>query len=513
MRIDVTPLARLALARRHRRLTRGDAVAEQRRQLAGLLKTAAGTQFGREHGFASLKDVADFQRAVPLRNYEQMWTQYWKAAFPVLDNITWPGRVPFFAVSSGTTSGTSKYLPITRDMRRSNVNAAMNVLALHAAAKPRSRFFAGPSFMLGGSTELVREADGVWSGDLSAIAAMTLPRWAQAFAFPPSDLALLTDWDEKLRRTAEASLDKNIRILTGTPSWVLILLERVAALRTARGEPATPYPDLDLFIHGGINFAPYRERFDAFFAGRDVDFREVYPASEGFIGFADRGPGEGLRLNTDGGLFFEFVPVEELGSANPTRHWAATIEPDVNYAVVLTTCSGLFTYVIGDTVRFVDTQTPRLLITGRTSYMLSAFGEHLIGEEIEKAVLAGAAAIGKAVTDFSVGAVFPDATTPLGHHVYVVEFASETSTDARSTFAAALDAALLQMNDDYRAHRGGGHGMADPRVEPMAPGGFAAWMASRGRAGGQNKVPRVINDAGLLADLRDFAAGYRGSSA
>ncbi len=513
MRFDATPIARLLLRRRYSRLMTADAIGDQRRQLARLLKTAAGTKFGREHGFASLTSVETFQRAVPLRNYETMWNGYWKDPFPVLENVTWPGQVPFFAVSSGTTSGTSKYIPITKAMRRSNVNAAMNVLALHAAAKPESRFFAGPSFMLGGSTELVREAQDIWSGDLSAIAAKTLPRWAQAFAFPPNDLALLADWDEKLRRTAEASLDQDIRILTGTPSWVLILLERVAALRVARGEPAAPYPKLDLFIHGGINFTPYRERMAAFFAGQNTDFREVYPASEGFIAYADRGPGEGLRLNTDGGLFFEFVPVEDLGSANPTRHWVGNIQPEVNYAVVLTTCAGLFSYIIGDTVRFVDVKTPRLLITGRTSWMLSAFGEHLIGEEIERAVLEAATSIGNAVTDFSVGPVYPDATTPLGHHAYVIEFETPPGEADMASFARTLDGALQRLNDDYRAHRGGGHGMADPKIEVMQRGGFAAWMSARGRAGGQNKVPRVINDARMLAELRLFATTYARSSA
>ncbi len=482
-----------------------DPVAAQRRQLGKLIRTAANTRFGRDHGFATLQTVEDFQRAVPVRKYEDMWRDYWQPPFPLLDNGTWPGRVPFFAVSSGTTSGASKFIPITRDMRRSNVNAAMNVLAIHAAAKPKSRFFAGPSFMLGGSTELVKEAEGVWSGDLSAIASMTLPRWAQAFAFPPKDLALLSNWDEKLQRTAEASLDKPIRILTGTPSWVLILLERVAALRAARGEKPAPYPGLDLFIHGGINFAPYRERMSAFFAGQDTDFREVYPASEGFIAYADQGPGEGLRLNTDGGLFFEFIPVEELGTPSPTRHWVGTIQPDVNYAVVLTTCSGVFSYLIGDTVRFVDVKTPRLLITGRTSWMLSAFGEHLIAEEIERAVLEAAGAIGNAVTDFSVGPVYPGPTSPLGHHVYVVEFERPADAAATASFAATLDATLLRINDDYRAHRGGGHGMADPKIELMPQGGFAGWMASRGRAGGQNKVPRVITDAALLENLRRYA--------
>lgn len=509
--VDWTPLFRLYARWRLGTLARLDPAAAQERELLKLVSRARQTRFGRDHDFASIRSVADYQARTPLRNYERMWHDYWRPAFPVLDDISWPGRIPFFAVSSGTTSGTSKYIPLTPAMRRSNVRAALDVLAAHARADPRSRFFGGTSLMLGGSTDLVEEAPGVFSGDLSGFVAKTMPAWARRFAFPPNEIALLSDWDEKLNRIAEASLARSIRVITGTPSWLLILLERVAALRHARGETAL-YPDLRLLVHGGVNFAPYRERFAQLFEGRNVDFREVYPASEGFIAFADRGPGEGLRLMLDNGIFFEFVPVEELASGNPARHWAGSVRPGIDYAVAMTTNSGLFSYLVGDTVRFIDTKLPRLLITGRTAYMLSAFGEHLIGEEIEEAVAAAARQIGAHVTDFSVGALHPEREGDLGRHQYVVEFETLPDAAAVTRFSQTVDAELLRINDDYRAHRGGDHGMLAPHVHAVPPGTYAQWMRVRGRLGGQNKVPRVINDPELFTHLRAFCGAQNPSS-
>ena len=257
-----------------------------------------------------------------------------------------PGRIPFFAVTSGTTSGTSKYIPVTAAMRRSNVQAPrLDVLAFHAPRQAEQPLLRRPDLH---ARRLDRAGEGGRRASSPAISPPS-PQDAAALGrgltpFPPNDLALLTRLGREARRARRRPRStSDIRALTGTPSWVLILLERVRALRDARGETGGPlYPDARLFIHGGVNFAPYRERFEALFAGQDIDLREVYPASEGFIAIADRGPGEGLRLNLDNGLFFEFVPVDELDSPNPTRHWAATIQPDVNYAVVLTTCAGLF---------------------------------------------------------------------------------------------------------------------------------------------------------------------------
>jgi hypothetical protein len=281
----------------------------------------------------------------------------------------------------------------------------------------------------------------------------------------------------------------------------------VRALRYARGDaPDPPYPSLELLVPGGVALAPYRPRLERLIAGTAAEIREVYAASEGFIAMQDGGVGEGLRLSLDHGLFLEFVPVEDLGSPAPTRHWIADAEPGVNYAVVVTSCAGLWAYVLGDTVRLVGRDPPRVLITGRTSYGLSAFGEHLIAEEVERAVADAAAAIGADIADFAVIAVFPDDAAPVGRHRWFVEFAERPDATAAARFAAALDARLSALNDDYAAHRAGGTGMGPPEVVAVPPGRFAAWMKSRGRLGGQNKVPRLIADPGLAAELAAFMA-------
>jgi len=502
--MNLTPALKLYAGYRRRALAGLDPVRAQEREWSRLVARASGTRFGVDHRFASLRSIADFQKAVPLRRYDDFWKTYWKPAFPVIENVTWPGRVPYFAVTSGTTSGASKFIPVTPEMNQSNARAGLDLLTHHVTARPHSQVFGGKSFMLGGSTDLVREADKVWSGDLSGIAVKRLPWWAKGFAFPPLDIALLTDWEEKLNRLAELSVKTDIRVLTGTPSWLLILFDKLSANAGRKVTAQDVYPHLDLLIHGGVNFKPYRARFEEFLAG-GAELREVYPASEGFIAMQDETPADGLRLCLDNGIFFEFVPLEELDSAQPTRHWIGTVETGVNYAIVLSTCSGVWSYVIGDTVRFVSTKPHRILITGRTSYSMSAFGEHLIGEEVEDAVAAAAQAISAAVTDFSMGAVFPAEQGDLGGHVYVVEFARMPSPEAIARFAAVIDETLQRRNDDYRAHRAQGFGMKAPAVEAVQPGTFAAWMKARGRLGGQNKVPRIINDQTLLASLRELS--------
>jgi hypothetical protein len=267
------------------------------------------------------------------------------------------------------------------------------------------------------------------------------------------------------------------------------------------------YPNLELVAHGGVNFAPYRKQFEELLEGSRAETREVYPASEGFVAVADRGPDEGLRLILDNGIFFEFVPVEELGRPGPTRHWIRNAETGVNYAIVLSTCAGLWSYILGDTVRFIELRPPRILVTGRTAYSLSAFGEHLIDDEIERSVARAAQEVGAVVADYAVGPVFPTRAGELGGHFFVVEFASLPQAPALSRFAEVLDHELATRNEDYRAHRSRGFGMAPPSVLAAKPGSFAAWMKARGKFGGQHKVPRIINDPALLRELRDFMSG------
>jgi hypothetical protein len=329
-----------------------------------------------------------------------------------------------------------------------------------------------------------------------------VPWWARARYFPPSDLALIADWEEKMARLAPLSMQADIRGIGGTASWLLLFFARLAALRPDQPMRSTSwYPRLELCVYGGVNFTPYQPQFEAIFAGTRVDLREVYPASEGFIAIADRGIGEGLRLCDDNGVFFEFVPADEIGAETPRRHWLANIECGVNYAVVVSSNAGLWSYVLGDTVRFVDRSPPRLLITGRLSYSLSAFGEHLIGEELEAGIATAAHRIGCESREYSVAAEFPTQPGELGRHHFVVELDPPANDASVAQFAAALDAALAEQNADYRAHR---EGMRSPRITAVTPGSFTAWMQERGKAGGQNKVPRVIADKALFGSLLSF---------
>ena len=508
--IDATPLLRLYARVRAGRLARQDAAAVQRETLQRLVRHAGGTRFGRDHGFARIRDISEFQAAVPLRRYEDFWSAYWQPAFPNLVDCSWPGLIPFFAATSGTSTGATKYIPVTQEMVRSNRQAAFDLLVHHVRQRPASNVFGGRNLLVGGSTALLQHAPGVASGDLSGIAAATVPAWARPFAWPPADIARLTDWTEKMALIAERAPQADIRSISGTPSWLLLLFDELARRHPERGTRlADFFPALELIVHGGVNFAPYRRRFGEWLDGSHAETREAYAASEGFIAVADRGPGEGMRVEVDHGIFHEFVPVAEIGAAAPVRHAIGEIETGVDYAPALSTCAGLWGFIVGDTVRFVSRDPPRLLVTGRLSYTLSAFGEHLTGEEIEAAVASAAAAIGAGVRDFAAGALYPERPGEIGGHLYVVEFERPVTAGERQRFAETIDRDLMGRNLDYEAHRAGGFGMRAPQVCVLPHGGFAEWMRRRGRLGGQNKVPRVISDPELFANLRAFAAQRR----
>ncbi|MBV8189172.1 MAG: GH3 auxin-responsive promoter family protein [Alphaproteobacteria bacterium] len=496
--LDATPLLRMYARWRLGRLARQDAVAEQQRQLLRLVGSAAVTRFGRDHGFAKVASVDDYQTAVPLRRFEDFWQAYWQPSFPRLHDVTWPGTIPYFALSSGTSSGVTKHIPVSQAMVKANERAAIDLLVHHVANRPRSRIFGGRNFMLGGSAALKPLAPGILAGDLSGLAAGRVPWWARPRFFPNGPLAELADWETKTRLLARQSLQEDIRSMSGTPSWMLLFFEELQRLAPADARPlGTWYPHLEMLVHGGVSFAPYRSRFAELLAGSHAEAREVYPASEGFVAIADRGPDEGLRLLADNGLFFEFVPTDELASARPTRHWLGTTEIDLDYAVVVTSCAGLWSYILGDTVRFIDLHPPRLFVTGRSSYGLSAFGEHLTGEQIDRAVAAAAEAIGGHVIDYTVGPVFQGR----GHHLYLVEFQPSVSAQQLAAFCHTVDSRLAAANADYAEHRKGDFGMDPPRAKAVAPGSFAAWMKARGKLGAQNKVPRVVADGAAFKDL------------
>jgi hypothetical protein len=494
----VVDAASLRLARRRvAALDRTDLAGVQRETLLRLVRQARRTKFGRDHDFAGVRSIKDYQARVGVHDYEWFWANYWKDTFPGFANATWPGHTPYYALSSGTTSGATKYIPVSHEMVRSNRKAAFTTIALFRNANPDAKLFTGKFFFLGGSTGLRPQADGSLAGDISGIAAKELPGLMRPYAFPPPELAALTNWEEKVRLFAEHGARERITAISGIPSWVYAVFQHVKEV-TGQKTVAEVWPDLRLVVHGGTAFGPYRELFRQEIGDDRVKFCEVYPSSEGFVAAED--PRHGLlRVVPDHGIFFEFVPVAELGKERPTRHTLATVEVGVQYAVVLTTCAGLWSYVGGDTVCFERTDPPLLRFTGRTKYYLSAFGEHLISEEVESAVAHASRACGASALDFHVGPVFATDPRKPGQHLYLIEFADAPPDALR--FAAELDAELVRANEDYAVHRVGDLTMLRPEVRVVKRGGFEAWMKARGKSGGQHKVPRMDNSGTVTRDM------------
>ena len=412
-----------------------DPVRSQAQTLRRLLRRARRTRFGRDHGFDRIDGVAGFQAAVPIRTYESLWDEYLAERYPVFEDLTWPGRIPYLALTSGTTQGATKYIPVSMEMAASNRKAAWTMVAYHHAAYPESRLFSGRLFFLGGSADLRRVAAGVDEGDLSGVAARELSPMLRPFTFPPLETALESDWDRKLTRMAELSRHEAIALVGGVPSWLLMLFQRLLK-QTGKSSLIEVWPGLEVVVHGGVKFDPYREVFRSIVGSDRVRMLETYACSEGFVAFGDPAT-ERLRLMHDHGIFYEFVPAGELDAPRPTRHWLGTTECGVNYALIVSTCAGMWAHVVGDTIRFESLDPPLLTFTGRTKQTLSAFGEHLIGEELEGAIATAAAATGAAVREWHVGPVFEG--TP-GYHQYVVEFITEPADAAR--FRDTLDADL-----------------------------------------------------------------------
>ncbi|MFO0880290.1 MAG: GH3 auxin-responsive promoter family protein [Gemmataceae bacterium] len=491
--------------RRVAEIDRLDVYRTQEAILRRLLQRGANTAFGREHGFDRIRDVADYQARVPLRDYEAYWEQYWRRPFPHLAGVSWPDFIPYFGLSSGTTSGSTKYLPLSRALLKANTRAALTTLSWFVAAHPHTPLFTGRLFFLGGSTDLVplgshRRHGRILGGDLSGVTAIEASSWMRPFTFPPVELALLKDWEQKMATLAQEAAALPITMLSGVPSWMLVLFDRLRQV-TGKEKIAEIWPTLRLVIHGGTKFDPYRDLFREQIGSDAVRYTEVYPASEAYIAALDPRY-DRLRLIVDADIFYEFVPVEDLESARPRRHTVAEVELGVNYAVVLTNCAGLWSYVLGDTVAFESRNPPLLRFTGRTKYFLSAFGEHLISEEVEKAVAEASRQLGSAAVDFHVGPLFPASAREPGRHLYLVEFAGPTPDLER--FGAEVDGVLRRLNEDYDAHRQGDLTMLGPRIVAVPRGGFTEWMRSKGKLGGQHKVPRMDNSGALTGEMARF---------
>lgn len=487
----------------------------QRSTLFHMTRYAQNTQFGLDHGFSEVNSVAEYQRRVPIRTYEDFFNNYFKPAgesaaqkmgvsydcqrdSPYLKDITWPGLTRFFSLSSGTTSGTTKFIPLTQELLFSNYKASIDLAVLHSTRNRKANALQGKIFLLGGNTNLRKEWDGhVQSGDLSGVTADQLPWFAKMKSFPKKNITSISDWNQKTDQAAEASLTEDVGILGGVPSWVLLFLDRLNQKKRFKGNIKSVWPSFELLIHGGVAFDSYRAQFEEWL-GHGVYYQEVYPASEAFIAMEDPYY-HTLRLMVDYGVFYEFVPLEELNLPKPTRHTLAEVELGQNYAIALTTCGGLWSYLIGDTVRFVSKDPPLLKITGRTKFFLSAFGEHLIQEEIEKALTKACQISNAQISDYHVAPIFPHSKAPVGKHQYLIEFVKAPQN--LEHFQKTLDQSLQELNEDYAAHRANGFGMAGPELICAPNGFFNRWMTLNGKLGAQHKFPRIANNRKLMEEL------------
>ncbi|WP_404424976.1 GH3 auxin-responsive promoter family protein [Nibricoccus sp. IMCC34717] len=465
------------------------------------------------NGVTPRMSYGEFRSNVPLRTYEDF--------HPLIDrmrageaDLLWPGRCRHYAVSSGTTAGRTKYLPVTDDLITHFRRTGLDSLLWYAARVRTTTVFGGKHLFLGGSTALVEEtsANGFtsFSGDLSGITALNLPSWAERHLYEPGrDLALVDNWPLKLRAIAERTRSRDVRLVAGIPSWLLIFADTV--LQGRSGDVRSVWPHLECLIHGGVPIAPYVDTLRAAF-GASTNFHEVFPASEGFIAAQDSEAAAGLRLMARHGIFYEFLKLSdydedrraELGSRCVPLEG---VRPGVDYVVVMTAPSGLCRYIIGDVVRFVSTSPARLVYAGRTRLQLSAFGEHVSELDLTEAVVRVSRHHGLRVHHFHVAPLFANPTEgrTRGAHEWLIELESGSPHASEDTLASELDAELIARNDDYDAKRKGG-GLCPPVVHVVPAGTFETWLRSKGKWGGQNKMPRCRGDRVIANDLSTPAA-------
>jgi len=407
--------------------------------------------------------------------------------------VTWPGRPRYWTKTSGTTAG-DKTIPVTDEAFASHRKGGWDALLLAAAKVGGQHLLGGPMLFLGGCTRLSPIGVNGLVGDLSGLVARRLPPGLRGRYSPGLDVSSIPDWETRLAAAARRVAGQDLRLLSGMPSWLLILFDEVSRRHP---DVTDRWPNLAVLIHGGVAFAPYRLRFEERL-GRRLDRIEVYPASEGFVAVQTEASG-GLTLMLDYGIFYEFVPVEDLGLGRPRRHTVADVEFDRSYAILLTTPAGLWAYILGDTVRFTARDPLRLVITGRVRHFVNAFGENVIVEEVEQAMVSACDANGAEVAEFTVAPRYPSATDPRGGHDWIVEFHRPPRDGQR--FVRSIDTALSALNTDYRITRTGDVGMTAPRVLAVAPGTFHQWMRTAGKLGDQHKVPRVMNHRDLADAL------------
>ncbi|WP_075591061.1 GH3 auxin-responsive promoter family protein [Labilibacter marinus] len=469
----------------------------QYEQLFDLIKKAKDTEIGKYYDFGSIKRVKDFQERVPVQKYEQMDTVIDKIRHGDR-NVLWPGEIKWFAKSSGTTSSKSKFIPVSKEaLEDCHFRGGKDVLAIYNNLYPDTEMFSGKGLTLGGSQELNQYNRDSFYGDLSAILIGNLPFWVNFIRTPDQSIALMDKWEEKLIKMTEATMAENVTSLTGVPSWFMVLIKHMLQF-SGKDNILEIWPNLELFIHGGINFGPYREQYKKIIPSDNMRYMETYNASEGFFAIQDDPNDSAMLLMLDYGIFYEFIPMEEWGKDYPKALTIDEVELNTNYAIVISTNGGLWRYVVGDTVQFTSTRPHKILITGRTKHFINAFGEELIVDNSNKAIDHACKQTGAIIKEYTAAPMYMS-TEEKGKHQWMIEFEKEPNDLAK--FSIELDNKLQAVNSDYEAKRYKNITLESPKIDVARKNLFFDWLKKHNKLGGQNKVPRLSNNRDLMEEL------------
>lgn len=477
---------------------RQHALDNQERTLSFLLLEGAGTHYGKKHSFATIENYHDFKKKVPLNDYGTL-KPYIDRAIEGENDLLWPGATKWFAKSSGTTADRIKILPITESSLLENHYAGgKDLLAQYYHNFEGRKLYNAKHLIVGGTGKIEQQSRGVFIGDLSAIIINNLPIWTELRRTPKKEIALLENWEEKLDRMAESVIDQNICIIAGVPSWTLLLLQKVLE-KSQKETIAAVWPNLELYIHGGMSFAPYKTAFEKLIGKTDMNYVENYNASEGYFGLQDQTDSKDLLLLTNSEVFYEFIPLDLFeGLDSQTVLPLEEVKTNTDYALVISTSAGLWRYIIGDTIRFTQTQPYRFIVSGRTAHYINAFGEKLIIEHADSAISKTCEFHQIQIREYTAAPDFSK-NEQVGAHHWLIEFENEPQD--LLAFSRTLDTELQKVNADYDAKRKGNINIGAPLITTVPQGTFHKWLKKKGKLGGQHKVPRLQNSDRLLKEI------------
>lgn len=464
----------------------------QQRVFEDLINQAKDTEFGKEHDFKSIKTYKDFAERVPIRDYED-FKPYIEKAVAGEENILWPGKPQYFAKTSGTTSG-AKYIPLSKESLQEHLKGTKDAILNYIEETGEKAFVNGKMMFLQGSPKLEME-NGIPHGRLSGIVAHYVPNYLQKNRLPSMKTNKIEDWETKVDKIIEETINEDMTLISGIPSWVQMYFERLVE---KTGKPVGEiFPNFELFIYGGVNYEPYRSKFEDLI-GRKIDSIELYPASEGFLAFQDRQNAKDMLLLLDSGIFYEFIPVESFGTKNEKRLTIGEVKIGVNYVIILSTTAGLWGYNLGDTIQFTSLKPYRIIVTGRLSHFISAFGEHVIGKEVDQAMQEAQAQLNFSLTEYTVAPQVNPTNGELPYHEWFIEF--DNQPENLDKLASILDKEMQNQNS-YYFDLINGKILRPLKITVLPKGAFINYMRNRGKLGGQNKVPRLANDRTIADEL------------